>query len=179
MHYKILNYQSLNTDLATVLLRLIFGGLFVYYGYTKLVGFNQILPMFGDIIGIGSKLSLILVIFAELVCGFLVLIGCFTRLAIIPIFITMVVAYFIAHAKDPFTASQLAFVYMFLSLVIFVLGSGRFSIDVLLQKRFAKTTNDQGSSATIDRHLPQSIPNPDNNDQKPVSGRRMMQEKIN
>lgn len=134
MKNKMLSYQSLNTDIASLLLRLLFGGLFVYYGYFKLSSFNQILPMFGDPIGIGSKLSLILVIFAELVCGFFVFVGFMTRLSIIPIFFAMTVAYFIAHANDPFTAKQLVLVYIFLSIIIFVLGSGKFSVDRLLSK---------------------------------------------
>ena len=128
-------YRSLNTDFATLLIRLIVGGLFVYYGYTKLSMYDQLLTMFGDPIGIGTKLSVILVIFAELVCGFLVLIGLFTRLSIIPIFITMIVAYFVAHAADPFQVKQIAFLYLVLSPVIFILGSGRYSVDYLIQGR--------------------------------------------
>jgi putative oxidoreductase len=54
------------------------------------------------------------VIFAEFVCGFFVLIGLFTRLSVVPIFITMVVAYFVAHAKDPFDMKAVAFIFMVL-----------------------------------------------------------------
>ena len=135
MKNKLLSSQSLNTDLATLLLRLIFGGLFVYYGYFKIASYNQILPMFGDIIGIGSNLSFNLVIFAELICGFLVLIGFMTRIAVIPVFITMIVAYFIAHEKDTFQVKQIAFVYLLLSIVVFILGSGKYSLDKLLSKK--------------------------------------------
>lgn len=134
MKNKLLNPQSLNTDVATLFLRLIFGGLFVYYGYQKVVAFNDISPNFPDLIGIGGKLSFILVIFAELGCGLFVLVGFLTRLTIIPIFITMFVAYFIAHANDPFTVKQIAFVYLLLAIVIFVLGSGKYSIDNVLFK---------------------------------------------
>ena len=131
---KILSSRSLNSDLATLLLRLIFGGLFVRYGYMKFANYDQILPMFGDIIGIGAKLSFNLVIFAELVCGFLVLIGLLTRLSVIPIFITMIVAYFVAHAKDPFDVKQVAFIFLLLSIVIFISGSGKYSVDRLIFK---------------------------------------------
>lgn len=126
------DYKSLNTDLASLLLRIFFGGLFIYYGFIKLIAFDEILPMFQDFIGIGSKLSLILVIFAEFFCGILVTIGFLTRLSVIPIFITMFVAYFIAHANDPFQNKGLPFLFLLLCFVIFVLGSGRYSVDKLL-----------------------------------------------
>ena len=129
------SYQPLSTDLAALLLRLSFGGLFIRLGYMKLVSFNEILPMFGDPIGIGGKLSLILVIFAELFCGILVTIGLLTRYAVIPIFITMTVVFFLVHANDPFDAKSLPFLFWLLSIVIFVLGSGKFSFDRLLFKQ--------------------------------------------
>ncbi len=129
---KTLSYQSLNTDLGALLLRLVLGGLMAYHGYQKFSAYDQILPMFTDIIGIGAKLSFNLVIFAELVCGLLVAIGLLTRLAVIPIFITMCVAFFVAHANDPFKMKELAFTYLILSIIVFVLGSGRYSIDALL-----------------------------------------------
>jgi putative oxidoreductase len=131
----LLGYQALNSNLAALLLRLVVGGLFVRYGYMKASAYNNILPMFQDIIGIGAKLSFDLVIFAELVCGFLVLIGFVTRLSVIPIFITMIVAYFVAHQNDPFDMKAIAFVFLCLSVVVFVLGSGKYSVDGLLFKK--------------------------------------------
>ncbi len=126
---KILSYRVLDADIAALLLRLIMGGLFIRYGFNKFIGYDQILPMFGDILGIGSKLSFNLVIFAELICGALVALGLLTRLAVIPILITMAVAFFVAHAKDAFDAKALPFVFLLLTSVVFVLGSGKYSID--------------------------------------------------
>lgn len=134
MKNNFLSYQPFNTDLAALLLRLIFGGLFTYHGYTKLIAYDQILPMFTDLVGIGVKTSFNLVIFAELFCGLFVVFGLLTRLSVIPIFITMFVAYFVAHAKDVFQVKELAFVYLLLSIVVFVLGSGKYSVDRLLFK---------------------------------------------
>ena len=132
---KIISYQSLHTDLALLLLRFILGGLLTYHGYAKLIAFHEILPHFKDLIGIGSKLSFILVIIAEFGCGILVLVGLYTRLATIPISITMFVAFFIAHGNDPFYMKELPFVFLLLSLVIFITGSGKISIDKLIQKK--------------------------------------------
>ena len=137
MKNKILNYQSLNTDIASLLIRLIFGGLFVYHGYTLIRSYDEILPMFKDIIGIGPKLSFNLLIFAQFFCGLFVTVGFLTQLSVIPIFIAMLVAYFIAHAKDSFQVKELAFLFLLLSLIIFVLGSGKFSVDKLLSKKLS------------------------------------------
>ena len=137
MSNAITTYRPLHTDLAILLVRLIFGGLFIYHGYTKLMAYDQILPMFGDIIGIGSRLSFNLVIFAELGCGFLVAVGFLTRLAVIPILITMSVAYFIAHGKDPFQVKELVFFFLAMCVPVFIAGSGRFSLDGLIQKKSA------------------------------------------
>jgi putative oxidoreductase len=135
MRNRIIDYPVLNADLGALLLRLALGGMMIYFGYNKLSNYNQILPMFGDIIGIGSKLSFNLVIFAEFFCGIFVALGFLTRLSVIPILITMIVAYFIAHAKDTFQVKQGAFIYMILCLPVFVLGSGRYSVDALMFRR--------------------------------------------
>jgi putative oxidoreductase len=133
---RIISYRVLNADVAALLLRLLLGGMFAYYGYFKLSNYEMMLSMFGDPIGIGTKLSVNLVIFAEFFCGIFVALGFLTRLSVIPIFITMVVAYFVAHAKDAFLdhSKQIVFLYMLLCIPVFVLGSGRYSIDRLLFK---------------------------------------------
>jgi putative oxidoreductase len=137
----LLRYPSLHTDLAALLLRLIFGGLFIYHGYGKIIAYDQMATMMGDPIGIGSRLSLNLLIFAEFFCGILVTLGLLTRLAVIPIFIAMLVAYSIAHARDAFDVKELPFLFLTLSVVVFVLGSGRFSLDRLFQRNRAIRRN--------------------------------------
>jgi putative oxidoreductase len=115
---RLLSIFPLNTDLATLILRVMFGGMFIFHGWPKLSGY--------------SELSLILVIFAEFFCGILILLGLFTRFAVVFTFVTMLVAYFVAHAADDFMVKMLPFVYIWLCIVIFILGSGRYSLDSLL-----------------------------------------------
>jgi putative oxidoreductase len=134
---RIIDPRPLNADIASLLLRLIFGGMFIYFGYQKIVHYDTYITMFGDPIGLGNKLSYDLLIFAEFFCGIFIVLGFLARVFVIPTFIAMCVAYFVAHANDPFEKSQYAFVYMLLCLPVFVLGSGRFSIDGLIfKKRF-------------------------------------------
>ena len=132
---KLTSTLSLNTDAAALILRIIFGGMFIYHGWPKLENYDMMLQMFGDPIGIGTQLSLILVIFAEFFCGIFILLGFATRFAVIPVFITMLVAYFVAHAQDEFMKKMLPFVYLFLCVVVFILGSGKYSLDSLVFDR--------------------------------------------
>lgn len=129
---RLVNPLSLNTDFATLVLRLLFGGMFIYHGWPKLTGYSEMVKMFGDPIGLGSELSVILVIFAEFFCGIFILLGFLTRFSVIPVFITMLVAFFVAHANDPFMNKMIPFIYLFLCVVIFILGSGRYSVDAAL-----------------------------------------------
>jgi putative oxidoreductase len=127
--------HPLNADLAAFLLRLIFGGLFIFHGYQKIENYDMILKMFPDYFGLGPGFSFNMVIFAEFVCGILIVLGLLTRLAALPILITMIVAYFVAHKKDDFTVKELPFLFMLLSLVVFILGSGKYSVDRLIFRK--------------------------------------------
>lgn len=130
----LLSHQPLKKDLGIFLLRLTFGGMFVYHGIQKIQAYEQYASQFPNYLGAGSEFTYLVVIFAELGCGLLTALGFFTRLTVIPIFITMVVAFFVAHAADPFNTKLLPFVYMFLAIVIFVRGGGRYSIDHLISR---------------------------------------------
>jgi putative oxidoreductase len=132
---KLFQTASLDTDVAALLIRLIIGCLFIYHGYQKIESYDKILPLFGDYIGIGSKLSFNLTIFAEFGCGLLVALGFLTRLTIIPIFITMIVVVFIALKKENFMMKELPLVYLLSCFVVFVLGSGKYSVDKLIFKK--------------------------------------------
>jgi putative oxidoreductase len=86
-------------------------------------------------IGLGTNLEFNLVVFSQFVCGIFVAFGILTRLSIIPIFITMAVAFFIAHKGQPFMQKELPFAYLLLCVPIFVLGSGRYSVDRVILKK--------------------------------------------
>ena len=131
----LLSSRSLNIDLGILLLRLIIGGLFTWHGADALMHYKLYLSMSKSTIGLGAGLEFHLVVLSQLVCGIFIVFGFLARLSIIPIFISMAVAFFIAHAKDPFMAKELAFVYLLIGIPVFILGSGKYSVDRLLFKK--------------------------------------------
>lgn len=93
---------------------------------------------FGDPIGIGVEASLTLTVFSEVICYILIIIGLGTRLASIPLVITMAVAFFIVHGADPLQRKELALIYLIVYLVLFFTGSGKYSLDHYFLKQKTK-----------------------------------------
>ncbi|MAT89142.1 MAG: DoxX family protein [Flavobacteriaceae bacterium] len=111
------------------ILRVAFSGMMLTHGIPKLLKLIQGNLEFGDPIGLGSTVSLILTVIGEAICPMLIILGFKTRLAAIPTIITMAVAAFVVHGSDPFGRKELALVYFFAFLVIALTGAGRYSVD--------------------------------------------------
>jgi putative oxidoreductase len=90
---------------------------------------------FADPVGLGPSISLGLTVFAEVICSTFILIGLGTRLATIPLIVTMLVAALIVHFDEPFGKREMALLYLFPYITLLVLGSGKYSIDYLLRER--------------------------------------------
>ncbi len=125
-------------DLAALLLRLGFGSYMLFgHGYSKLMKLMsgdeiQFLALFG----LSPKICLTLTVLGEFVCAILIIIGYKTRLAALPLIITMAVAAFMVHGGDPFFmqgtdggSKEPAMIYLIGFLAIYLLGSGKYSID--------------------------------------------------
>ena len=119
-------------DWATLLLRIAFCGLMFYnHARMKLLLFSENPESFPDPLGIGGALSYYLVVFAEVVCAVLVLLGSFTRLALIPLLITMAVATLAVNWDNPMADKELPLMYLSVYAAVFLLGPGRFSLDAV------------------------------------------------
>lgn len=124
------------TELAFFALRLTLGLLMLTHGWPKLEMLLSGDPIkFADPIGIGKTPSLILTIFAEFFCSALLVLGLLTRLATIPLIITMIVAVFIVHGGDPIGKREMGLLYLFGYIAVFAHGSGRYSFDRLLGRK--------------------------------------------
>ena len=99
------------------------------HGWPKLIGFADRMDKFADPFGIGPAASLTLIVFAEVFCAALVVLGLWTRVALIPLIIGMAVIVFMQKGGEPFGEKELAFVYLAMYAVLLFTGSGRFSID--------------------------------------------------
>ena len=75
---------------------------------------------FPDPIGIGEKATLILAVFSECICSIILLTGFLTRLALTPLIITMLTAFFIVHSNDNFASREKAFLYLLIYIVLFI-----------------------------------------------------------
>lgn len=126
--------QSLNSSILLLGMRIIFGALFLNHGIQKAMNFETLSATFPDPLGVGSEFSLILAIFGEVACSILFILGLFHRLALIPMMVTMLVAFFIIHGADPFAVKELALVYLVVFAFMWLAGPGRFSADHSLGK---------------------------------------------
>lgn len=109
------------------------------HGIPKLIKLFSGAPVqFPEVMGMSAELSLSLAIFAELLCSVFILIGCATRLAVIPLITTMVVVIFFIHAADPFPVKESASLYLLGYVVLLFAGSGKYSMDSLLHAKMAK-----------------------------------------
>ena len=116
-----------------LILRILTAAFMLTHGVPKLVRlFDAGEIKFGDPIGLGPALSLTMAVFAEFFCSILIGIGLFTRLASIPLIITMMVAGFIVHGSDPFGRKELALLYLIIYITLLVFGGGKYSVDRLL-----------------------------------------------
>ncbi len=117
-------------DLGLLVLRLWFGlEMALAHGLPKLQKALSGDMSFGDPIGLGEPVSLVLAIFGEFFCGLFIAAGFFTRLSCIPYLITMLVAAFIVHGGDPWGKMAYPLMYAVAAIVLLLTGPGRHSLD--------------------------------------------------
>ncbi|MDT0690132.1 DoxX family protein [Salegentibacter sp. F188] len=131
-----LNLQSV--DIALLIFRIAISALMLTHGVPKLITFFGSEEItFADPIGLGETVSFTLAVFAEFVCSVLIIFGFATRLAAIPLIITMAVAALIVHMPDGFGRQELPLLYMFGFILLMLTGAGKYSVDhfLLLKKK--------------------------------------------
>lgn len=92
--------HPLSSDFAKLWLR-VCGSLLliVVHGLPKIIHFNQELKVIEDPFGMGAQVTLVLAIFAEVICPVAIMLGFMTRLATLPILFLIAVSVIFVHPE--------------------------------------------------------------------------------
>lgn len=130
------SHAPINMDAGILFIRITVSILMLTHGFPKLMKFFAGEPIaFASILGLGAGISLALAVFAEVACSVLLILGLFTRAALIPLILTMVVAILHIHAEDPLAVKEKAILFLLTYVLLFFTGSGRYSLDHILSKK--------------------------------------------
>ena len=130
-------FRGKGVSVLLLLIRIFFGVMFFMHGVDKMMNFSQLSFTFPDIMGFGSYMSLMLAIFAEFCCSLFLIAGLLLRITLIPMIITMGVAFFDIHdAMIP--EGELALIYLVVFIILYLVGPGRYSADYLIDMKFTK-----------------------------------------
>ena len=113
---------------ALLLLRIVVSVSMLSHGAPILVSLFLGDFSFPDPIGLGPELSLVLATFAEFFCSIFILAGYRSRLAAIPLIITMLVALLIVHENDSVLDHINILLYLFTYAILLHLGGGKFTL---------------------------------------------------
>ena len=127
-------YSNAGFNFGMLVLRVVLGILLASHGYSKLISFTTLRYKFMNFLHLGSTVSLSLVIFAELFCSIFLILGLFTRFAIIPIIIAMGVVVFVATHGEILGQGERGTIYLAASIAILFCGPGKISVDGMIGK---------------------------------------------
>jgi len=122
------------SNAARLFLRLFVGILMLTHGIAKIENFDTLVDTFPDPIGLGT-LTLPLIILVEVGASILVMVF-LTRLALIPLIFSMIVAAFLTFPTFALATSELPLMYLGIFITLLLAGPGKCSIDYLLDKAY-------------------------------------------
>ena len=135
-------FRGKGVSVLILLIRLFFGVLFFMHGLDKMSNFNELSYTYPSVFGFGSYMTLMLAIICEFACSMFLIVGCLTRIFLIPMIISMAVAFFDIH-DGMMPEGELSLIYLIVFLGVFIVGPGRFSVDYLIDmkvKNYKKQT---------------------------------------
>ncbi len=142
----LLSAKPINKNLGLLLIRIIIGLLMAFYGYEKLIHFNEMAASDFwaknvSFLGMKGSIPLALTVFAEFFCSLFLIVGLFTR---INLFFLMFCMAYIFLVIFPFSILDKgdngyqfndAFVYFVIYLGLFFTGPGDYSLDAKILKK--------------------------------------------
>ena len=133
-------FRGKGSSLLILAVRLVFGVLFFIHGLDKMMNFNLLVDNYPSVFGFGSYMTLMVSIFCEFCCSLFLIAGLIVRITVIPMIISMAVAFFDVHdAMLP--QGELALIYLIVFVILYIVGPGRFSVDFLIDRKIQKERN--------------------------------------
>ncbi len=86
-------------------------------------------------LGLPETFNHLFAVSANIIFPLFIILGFFTRLAVLPILAVTLTGYFIVHWNDSLAAKDIPFMYSIAFLLLLVLGPGKYSADYLIHKK--------------------------------------------
>ena len=122
-------------DNGVFLLRVAVSLLMLSHGVPKALEYETLVRSFPDPLNVGVEMSATLIVFAELGCSILLLLGLLGRFASATLFIAMMVAAFVHQFNDPWAVRELPLLYAAVYACLTLTGPGSTSIDAWVKRR--------------------------------------------
>jgi putative oxidoreductase len=126
--------ESRHQDLGLLFLRGS-GALFLLWvhGLPKLLNYSEQLKQIEDPFHLGAHVTLLLAIFAEVLCPLLIIAGVLVRLACLPILAVLLIAMVVVHPEWTLLEGQFGWLLLIIFTTLLISGPGR----LVLSQRFS------------------------------------------
>lgn len=103
------------------------GGLFLLWvhGLPKLLDYREQLTLIEDPFHLGANITLLLAIFAEVLCPLLIITGVLVRLACLPILAVLLIAMLVVHPEWTLLEGQFGWLLLIIFTSLLIAGPGR------------------------------------------------------
>ena len=121
--------ESRNQNLGLLVLR-VSGALFLLWvhGLPKLLNYSEQLKLIEDPFHLGAHVTLLLAIFAEVLCPLLIITGVLVRLACLPILAVLLIAMVVVHPEWSLFEGQFGWLLLIIFTSVLIAGPGRLSL---------------------------------------------------
>jgi putative oxidoreductase len=127
-------HESKRQDLGLLFLRFS-GALFLLWvhGLPKLLNYSEQLKLIEDPFHLGASVTLLLAIFAEVLCPLLIMAGVLVRLACLPVLCVLLIALGVVHPEWTLFEAQFGWLLLIIFTALLISGPGR----LVLNQRFS------------------------------------------
>lgn len=121
--------ESTNQALGLLFLRISAAAFLLWvHGLPKLLGYSEQLKLIEDPFHLGANVTLLLAIFAEVLCPLLIIAGVLVRLACLPILAVLLIAMLVVHPQWTLFEGQFGWLLLIIFTSILIAGPGRFTL---------------------------------------------------